>query len=162
MPDERWFELLPVVTRTTWVSGVPSKATLVEIQPAGYISQVGQYLGSQYLARPAAHAWVLMRRAAHQDGIELIAYSAYRSHEHQMRLYRQWEQGTRKLRPSAPGYSRHESGRAVDVLRSHDDPDAGGPLHGKTDVWLEKHGANFGFFHPVPGELWHWEHQGFA
>jgi D-alanyl-D-alanine carboxypeptidase len=153
------FELLPSVEKDTYVRGVPSRAYLVEIQPEG-----NKLLGSkhppQYLDKYAAHAWMLMCRAARGDGLELAAYSAYRSHSHQQRLFKQWEEGTRKLRPATPGWSRHESGRAVDILRSHDDPDGRGPLIGPTDEWLRLNARKFGFYRTVPSELWHYEYRG--
>lgn len=159
MVDERDFELMPSVMMSTYVRGVPSKSYLVEVQPEGH-PLLGPNHPPQYLSHKAAHHWVLMRRAAKLDGIELAAYSAYRSHEHQQRLWHQWEMGRRKLRPAKPGWSRHESGNAVDILRSHDDPDGGGPLVGPTDEWLREHAAEFGYHRTVPGELWHWEYKG--
>jgi LAS superfamily LD-carboxypeptidase LdcB len=158
--EDKWFELLPTVRRTVFISGVPATARLVEIQPAGVIAELGRHHPAQYLESVAGRVWVLMRRAAELDGINLIAYSAFRRHSHQQRLWDEWQAGKRRLRPSRPGWSLHESARAVDVLRSHDDPDAGGPLVGTTDEWLAEHAHEFGFFRTVPQELWHYEHKG--
>lgn len=156
---EKLFKLLPSKMFTTYVRGVPAKQYLVQVQPEG-----ARWLGAkhppQYLEKYTAHHWILMKRAAKDDGIDLVIYSAYRSHEHQQRLFDQWQDGKRHLRPSKPGWSRHESGRAVDILRSHDDPDGGGPEVGPTDKWLEKNARDYGFYRTVPAELWHWEFRG--
>jgi LAS superfamily LD-carboxypeptidase LdcB len=146
--SEPWSDLYPVVEHTIYVFGVPSRAQLVEIQPG------------QYLARDAAMAFAKMHHAAAADGIVLKIRSGWRSHEHQARLRGEWERGERKLRPMRPGWSLHESGKAADILRSHDDPDAGGPLVGPTDKWLKTNARRFGFCRTVPAELWHWEYLG--
>lgn len=158
---DSWFSLLPVVEHTVWVAGVPSKAHLVEVQANQFIKAISETSKwpAQYLERDAAMAWVKMFFAASQESVQLWAYSAWRSHEHQARIRKDWEDGKRKLRPSKPGWSKHESGLAVDILRSHDDPDGGGPLVGPTDKWLEAHAASFGFFRTVPAEAWHWEYR---
>jgi LAS superfamily LD-carboxypeptidase LdcB len=156
MPD---FQLLPVVQRQTYESGVPSLSSLVQIQAEVKNSLLRKH-PAQYLERDAAMAWCRMFRAAAAEGVTLWAYSAWRSHEHQQRIYDEWKAGKRKLRPNNPGWSKHENGRAVDILRSHDDPDAGGPKVGPTDKWLKANAKLFGFFRTVPAELWHWEYLG--
>ena len=46
-----------------------------------------------------------------------------------------------------PGYSTHQSGRALDLNR------LGPGVH----AWLLAHARRFGFVATVPGEPWHWE-----
>jgi LAS superfamily LD-carboxypeptidase LdcB len=124
------------------------KLTLVEVAP------------KKWLQPDAAAAFVQMSTAAYLDGITLHPNSCWRSFEDQDRLYKQWERGERKLRPTKPGYSRHHLGLAVDINRSHDDLDGSGPETGPTDKWLKAHAAKFGFYRTVPKELWHWEYVG--
>ena len=131
-----------------YVSGVPELRNLSEVRPG------------RWLDRDAAHAFERMAKAALVDGVELTIVSAWRSMDEQRRLYTQWERGERKLRPARPGWSLHQSGMAVDILRSHDDPDGGGPLVGPTDKWLETHAAEHGWYRTVPAELWHYEYKG--
>lgn len=122
-----------------------------------------------YLAAPVAEAWNRMADAARADGIDLRINSAWRSDEHQRKLMAKWaakfdawsrapaaERGSRPPKPALPGWSSHQAGEAVDIQRSHDDPDGGGPLVGATDRWLGQHAREFGFS-PLRGEPWHWQ-----
>lgn len=143
-----------------YVRGVPARGTLVEVQPLQVIDLFGaRAWPAQYLEVGAAVCFAKMRDAAAADGVHLWIRSAYRSHSQQQLFYRQWEQGKRRLRPATPGWSLHESGKAVDIQRSHDDPDGGGPQRGRTDEWLEQNARRFSFYRTVPAELWHWEHK---
>lgn len=142
------FKLRAVRDHLCYVAGVPTRKDLSEIRPG------------HWLDRDAAHAFDRMSAAARENGIDLVIVSAWRSMPHQQRLYAEWEQGRRKLRPARPGWSLHQSGMAVDILRSHDDPDQGGPAVGTTDKWLEEHAREHGFYRTVPAELWHWEYKG--
>jgi LAS superfamily LD-carboxypeptidase LdcB len=143
-----------------WIRGVPARAKLVEIQPCKVIPLFSQRAWpAQYLERDAATDFVAMREAAEKDGVELLVYSAFRTMAEQGRLFREWQAGKRKLRPATPGKSTHQSGKSVDIQRSHDDPDGGGPLRGKTDLWLEANAARFNFHNDVKGEPWHWTHK---
>lgn len=141
-------ELRQVRDHLCYVAGVPTRKNLSEVRP------------DKWLDREAAFAFSRMAQAALKVGIDLVLVSAWRSMPHQQRLYAEWEQGKRKFRPARPGWSLHQSGMAVDILRSHDDPDGGGPLVGATDKWLEEHAAEFGFYRTVPGEPWHYEYKG--
>lgn len=137
---------MPIVTG--YVSGVPSQIEVEPIDPGE----------SVYLEHRAAVAFRAMREAANAVGIVLRANSGWRSFEHQERLYKQWEEGRRKLRPCRPGWSKHHSGRAVDINRSHDtDPDGPGPELAPTDAWLLACAANFHFY-KTTSEPWHFEY----
>jgi hypothetical protein len=93
-----------------------------------------------------ARAFKAMQRAAMDDGVELMIYSGFRTHERQSGLYRAWRAGIGN--PAArPGYSNHQSGRALDLVVQ--DP--------RTLAWLDRNARRFGFRRTVPKEPWHWE-----
>jgi len=123
--------------------------------------------GHAMLSEDASSAYLLMAMAASKAGHELVVNSAWRSHDHQRRLYSFWEsakmrwdkgdpltRGPRPLRPSRPGHSPHESGNAVDI----DVFEAGKPR--PVVAWLKAHAAEYGFRATVPQEPWHYEFVG--
>jgi LAS superfamily LD-carboxypeptidase LdcB len=93
-----------------------------------------------------AKAFKKMAAAAKKAGISLVIRSGFRSHERQKELFRAWREGWGN-RAARPGFSNHESGRALDI-----DLDRDG-----TFAWLKKHARKFGFTRTVRGEPWHWE-----
>ena len=93
-----------------------------------------------------ARAFLRMAQAARDAGIELVIRSGFRSHERQKALYRAWRAGWGN-RAARPGYSNHESGRALDI-----DLDQAGTLD-----WLRANAGRYGFKNTVRGEPWHWE-----
>jgi LAS superfamily LD-carboxypeptidase LdcB len=96
-----------------------------------------------------AKALLAMKHAADKDGVYLQAWSGFRSNEKQQELYDAWKAGSGN--PAAkPGYSNHQSGRAVDINL------LGVPK--ETYAWLLKHAGKFGFNRTVPSEPWHWEY----
>lgn len=117
-----------------------------------------------YLVPRARDALVRMAERAAQDGIRLRIDSGYRSRPYQASLLlRRIEQG-QDLREvlhfiAPPGYSEHETGRAVDLVPS--DPEfAREPAY----EWLRRHAGSFGFRETyalregadAPWEPWHW------
>ena len=96
-----------------------------------------------------AIAFRAMAKAASKAGIDLRIRSGFRSHAKQTRLYKKYRRGEGNL-AARPGFSNHESGRALDIYI--------------TDYqvydWLEHHASDFGFHRTVPGEPWHWEYLG--
>jgi LAS superfamily LD-carboxypeptidase LdcB len=96
-----------------------------------------------------AIAFRAMAKAARKAGIELGVRSGFRSYAKQARLYKQYREGEGNL-AARPGYSNHESGRALDLYINQY----------KTYEWLEQHAAAFGFHRTVVGEPWHWEYVG--
>jgi len=93
-----------------------------------------------------AQAFRAMQRAADADGIELVIRSGFRTHESQGSLYQRWRAGVGN--PAArPGFSNHQSGRALDLVVQ--DP--------RTLAWLDRNARRFGFRRTVPTEPWHWE-----
>ncbi|MBM3271488.1 MAG: D-alanyl-D-alanine carboxypeptidase family protein, partial [Candidatus Sericytochromatia bacterium] len=101
-----------------------------------------------------AEAFVKMAQAASRDGITLRINSAWRSDEHQARLYAEAikkygsEQAARKW-VAPPGKSNHRTGKALDIHTS----DA-------IYAWLKSNAPRFGFRQPMSWEPWHWEFEG--
>jgi D-alanyl-D-alanine carboxypeptidase len=140
----------PIGLTEGWHKGERVKLLLAQIDDNGHV-----------LEERAAMAFIHMRDHAKRDGLTLVVNTAFRTHEHQQRLWNQyiracaaWENGGRKgdkPTPAArPGYSNHQSGIAVDINRSHD--------AGATDLWLAANAGRFGFKRTVASEKWHWEH----
>jgi len=93
-----------------------------------------------------ARAFARMRTAAERDGIRLLVWSGFRSFEHQAELYAQWRAKEGNL-AAKPGWSNHQSGRALDLVLQVDG----------AFEWLQKHARSYGFKRTVHGEPWHWE-----
>jgi LAS superfamily LD-carboxypeptidase LdcB len=96
-----------------------------------------------------AIAFRAMAKAARNAGIDLAVRSGFRSYAKQAKLYRDYRNGEGNL-AARPGFSNHESGRALDLYVTEY----------KTYEWLEHHASEFGFHRTVPGEPWHWEYLG--
>jgi D-alanyl-D-alanine carboxypeptidase len=79
----------------------------------------------------------------------LAIRSGFRSHEKQKELYREYRRGWGNL-AARPGYSNHQSGRAVDIYI--DDYN--------VYEWLLQNARNYGFKRTVKREAWHWEYVG--
>lgn len=106
--------------------------------------------GTDVEVRTAA-AFRVMAKAARKRGIALSINSGFRSHAEQTKLYKQYRRGVGNL-AARPGYSNHQSGRALDIYITDR----------KALAWLQKHAAAYGFHRTVPGEAWHWEYLGDA
>jgi LAS superfamily LD-carboxypeptidase LdcB len=96
-----------------------------------------------------AIAFRAMARAASKAGLDLRIRSGFRSYAKQKRLYKKYQRGEGNL-AARPGYSNHESGRALDIYITDY----------RVLEWLTKHAAEYGFHRTVPGEAWHWEYLG--
>jgi D-alanyl-D-alanine carboxypeptidase len=94
-----------------------------------------------------ARAFLAMHEEAARSGVELTINSGFRSHEQQAWLYRAWREGWGNF-AARPGYSNHQSGRALDL-------DVRDPA---TFSWLERHARRFGFRRTIAREPWHWEY----
>jgi LAS superfamily LD-carboxypeptidase LdcB len=92
-----------------------------------------------------AAAFRKMERAADRDGISLGIRSGFRSHDRQKWLYQAWREGWGN-KAARPGFSNHESGRALDLY-----------VNGDIMYWLNRNAKRFGFKQTVRGEPWHWE-----
>ncbi|HEX5062621.1 MAG TPA: M15 family metallopeptidase [Kofleriaceae bacterium] len=95
-----------------------------------------------------ARAFLAMRAAAADAGVELGLASGFRTAEEQRELYRAWRKGVGN-KAARPGRSNHQSGRALDI--------AGVGAPGAL-AWLEANAASFGFTRTVKNEPWHWEY----
>ncbi len=117
-----------------------------------------------FVTRETRDAFVTMAKAAAKDGIKLIAESGYRSSRYQRTIIRKrmqeghsFEEVMKYVAP--PGYSEHETGRALDLATS----DAGF-VRTEAYSWLKKHASEFGFSETypkartggMPYEPWHW------
>ena len=96
-----------------------------------------------------AIAFRAMEKAASKAGLDLRIRSGFRSHEKQKRLYKEYQRGEGHL-AARPGYSNHESGRALDIYITDY----------RVFEWLKQHASEYGFHRTVPGEAWHWEYLG--
>lgn len=92
-----------------------------------------------------AKAYRRMEDAAAEDGIDLGIRSGFRSHARQRWLYQAFRAGHGNP-AERPGYSNHQSGRALDLV-IYDE---------RTYAWLTAHAKRFGFRQTVSEEPWHW------
>lgn len=135
------------------------KAFELEVEP---IDERGHVLAVE-----AARAFKRMAEHAAEDGIPLVVNTAWRSMEHQTRLWlayrgamENWEAGGRRGdRPASaaePGHSTHQSGVSVDINRAPgDDPKTRAP-DSPIDLWLGANARQYGFVRDVPSESWHY------
>ncbi len=117
----------------------------------------------------AARQWLAMKAQAKEDGASLVVYSGYRSIDRQTDLVRSRLAGGLSHKETltlltAPGYSEHHTGRAVDL------GEPGGPVRDETFakttayLWLTWHARDFGFVmsyprdnrHGMGFQPWHW------
>lgn len=111
------------------------------------------------LERVAALDFVAMRAAANRSGVVLKVNSAFRTMSAQQSLYDRFTAGIAGAAAAArPGFSNHQSGRAVDIEVHRSYTSA-------TYLWLKSNAGNYGFFQPAwarqggsTEEPWHWEH----
>jgi len=101
------------------------------------------------LEAKTARAFREMASAAEKVGVYLGIRSGFRSHEKQQELYRDYRRGWGNL-AARPGYSNHQSGRAVDIYIGNY----------AVYEWLRSHAKKFGFKRTVKREAWHWEYVG--
>jgi hypothetical protein len=94
-----------------------------------------------------AQAFMAMRAAAAERGIDLWIQSGFRTRAEQAVLYRAWRKGHGN-KAARPGHSNHQSGRALDIAVF-----SPGALY-----WLGNNASRFGFKRTVRGEPWHWEY----
>lgn len=94
-----------------------------------------------------ASAFLRMRAAAAESGVELGLASGFRGNLKQLGLYLYWRFGAGN-KAARPGRSNHQSGRALDLIVGNR----------ATRRWLYRNGKRFGFKRTVRGEPWHWEY----
>lgn len=97
------------------------------------------------LEREAAEAYGDMLEAAAKDGIFLSTHFAFRT----MRQQRYQYHGNRRM-AAKPGYSIHQSGRAIDTNA------VVGRKRTAVYWWLKGNAARFGYRPETRSEPWHW------
>lgn len=128
------------VEETGWRKGRKTPITLVAIE-------------NDRVERATANAYLAMRKAAADQGVELTIFSAFRSEEEQRYFYDCFKTcACNSCAPAAkPGFSNHQMGRAIDIA-----------MWPGVHDWLVANAAAFGFAETVRGEPWHWELRGKA
>jgi D-alanyl-D-alanine dipeptidase len=101
-------------------------------------------IGGKPAAKPTGDAFLKMQKAADAAGVKLSINSGFRTMAEQQHLYSCYQTGNCNNGNLAakPGYSNHQSGRALDLTVSS---------------WLVNNAAHFGFKRTVPSEAWHYE-----
>lgn len=126
--------------KVAYQNGQPVDVRLVFIDADGH-----------QLEERAAEDFLRMREAAASEGVVLVVESAFRSWAAQASLYEQYTSGARSDLVAPPGYSAHQSGKAVDL-----DTDRG---TNAAYRWLMANAHLFNFRRTVTSEPWHWEHR---
>ena len=155
--------------------GIPdeygSRPVLPEYVEAPELVAVGPNIigRMQQLSPDTARAWSDMQAAATRDGLELLLVSGFRSIADQALLI------SRKLNAgqtiedilrinTAPGYSQHHTGRAIDIATPGVRPLTEAFAESAAFTWLQEHAAQYGFTLPytadnqwgISYEPWHW------
>jgi hypothetical protein len=101
-------------------------------------------IGGKPTSKPTGDAFLKMQKAATAAGVKLTINSGFRTMAEQQHLYSCYQHGNCNNGNLAakPGYSNHQSGRALDLT---------------TSSWLANNAAKFGFKRTVPSEAWHYE-----
>ncbi|MFM6988047.1 MAG: D-alanyl-D-alanine carboxypeptidase family protein [Arenimonas sp.] len=134
-----------------------------------------EYAGRDRYRRPlwldydAAKAWRRMLAAAAGDGVALDAISGFRSAHYQMGIFRRKLARGSNLADilqvnTAPGFSEHHSGRALDIGTPGQPPAEEGFETTAAFAWLQARAGDFGFGmsyprgnrHGIAYEPWHW------
>lgn len=175
---------------------IPKAALLGKTNPAGsdYFALIPTTMASSstmYLRVEAKEALVSMYKAALADGVNIKVISAFRSFDHQKRIWEdKWqgkaarfkqysEIGDYLMRCKAimqysamPGTSRHHWGTDIDInslSNSYFEIGAGKKLYN----WMQENASKFGFCEPYSekgvlretgyeAEKWHWSYQPLA
>lgn len=122
-----------------------------------------------WLAPRAARAFVRMREAAAEAGIELQPVSSFRSAEYQLGILRRKLERGQTIEEilqvsAAPGYSEHHSGRVVDLTTPGFAALEEEFEHSPAFAWLHANAHRHGFVlsyprgnpHGIIYEPWHW------
>lgn len=146
----------------TDLAPVPEPACLTYAQP-------DRYRRPLWLEARSAPAWLAMRAAAKADGLLLEAISGYRSWDYQAGILRRKLAAGQVLAQilavnTAPGFSEHHSGCAVDIAAPGEPPAVESFEQTPQFAWLSERAAEFGFRlsyprdnpHGVIYEPWHW------
>jgi D-alanyl-D-alanine carboxypeptidase len=123
----------------------------------------------QRLTAAAAQQWRAMTVAAAADGVELLIVSGFRSVEYQAALIRNKIEAGQAIDDiltvnTAPGYSEHHTGQAVDIATPGSRPLTEEFEASAAFQWLQRRAQEFGFSLSYPRdnpwgisyEPWHW------
>ena len=135
---------------------------LVEVGP----NLVGRM---QRLTPRAAERWREMVAAAAVDGVALLIVSGFRSIQYQADLIRNKLKAGQPIEGilqvnTAPGFSEHHTGLAVDIATPGSRPLTEEFEHTEAFRWLQRNASRFGFSMTYPRdnpwgviyEPWHW------
>jgi zinc D-Ala-D-Ala carboxypeptidase len=144
---------------------LPRYAEAAELEDVGP-SIVGR---PQRLAPGTARDWRAMKLAAAVDGVEILIVSGYRSIPEQAALVRRKLDAGQSIETilrvnTAPGFSQHHTGRAIDIATLGSRPLTDDFERTDAFGWLQRHAARFGFRLSYPRdnrygiayEPWHW------
>lgn len=113
-----------------------------------------------------AHVFAEMEARARKDGVELRLTSGWRSMKSQRNAYGErhdsktgelTKAGKAKGPAARPGWSAHQSGRAIDIGTGMGREQYMAGNRTRIYKWLEKNAPAFGFAQTVSSEPWHWE-----
>ncbi len=140
-----------------------------EVEVAQLVAISAHEVSAIHLIGLAATAWLLMRAAAHSDGITLLPLSGFRSIARQAEIIRAKLVAGRSIESilgvvAAPGYSEHHTGRALDIGTPDSKPLEECFADTAAFKWLAAHAAAFQFTlsyprnnqHGIAYEPWHW------
>lgn len=130
------------------------------------------YVGrTLWLEHGTVHAWLSMQRSAAEMGVRLEAISGFRSIAYQAGILRRKRDRGMSIEEAlsintAPGFSEHHSGRAIDIGTPGCPPAEEVFETTAAFAWLRQHAAQFGFRmsyprdnpHGVIYEPWHYLH----
>jgi D-alanyl-D-alanine carboxypeptidase len=132
-----------------------------------------RYARPLWLLAPAARAWRRMQTAALSDDVRIETISGYRSHAYQFGIFaRKLARGQTVAQiltvNTAPGYSEHHSGRAIDIGTPGEPPAEESFESTPAFAWLQRRAGEFGFVlsyprgnpHGICYEPWHFCHRG--
>lgn len=141
---------------------VPEPATLE-------LAGLDRYRRPLWLRRGSARAWQRMCQAAAADGIALQAISGWRSHAYQYGIFRRklargQDVGQILQVNTAPGFSEHHGGDALDIGTPGEAPAEESFETTPAFAWLSRRAGDFGFSmsyprgnpHGIVYEPWHW------
>jgi D-alanyl-D-alanine carboxypeptidase len=146
----------------TGLEPFPEAGDLVDVGP----NLVGHV---QRLTPAAAESWAKMVAAAAADGVQLLIVSGFRGIEYQADLIRKKIAAGQQIGDilevnTAPGFSEHHTGNAVDIATPGSRPLTEDFEKSEAFQWLTKNAGRFGFSMTYPRdnpwgityEPWHW------
>jgi D-alanyl-D-alanine carboxypeptidase len=146
----------------TGLEPFPEAGDLVDVGP----NLVGHV---QRLTPAAAESWAKMVAAAAADGVQLLIVSGFRGIEYQADLIRKKIAAGQQIGDilevnTAPGFSEHHTGNAVDIATPGSRPLTEDFENSEAFQWLTKNAGRFGFSMTYPRgnpwgityEPWHW------